>query len=128
MFRHRFATLLVWAACLAVSAEVRAQPSSGDAGTLVPPAVRPEFRGHPPYPDASDGRTARVVLRVVIDEEGEVAEASVISMDRESDPAYQFQQLALDFVRTVEFTPATVDGKPIRAAIRFEVVFEPPRL
>ena len=126
MFRHRFATLLVWAACLAVSAEVRAQPSSGDAGTLVPPAVRPEFRGHPPYPDAADGRTARVVLRVVVDERGEVAEASVISSDRESDPAFQFQQLALDFVRTVDFTPATVDGKPIRAAIRFEVVFKPP--
>ena len=126
MFRHRFTTLLVWAACLAASAEVRAQPSSRDPGTLVPPAVRPEFRGHPPYPDGADGRTARVVLGVVIDESGEVAEASVISSDREGDPADQFQQLALDFVRTVEFTPATQNGRPIRAAIRFEVVFEPP--
>ncbi|MFW2389254.1 MAG: TonB-dependent receptor domain-containing protein [Polyangiales bacterium] len=126
MLLHRFTVFVVWAACIAAGASVRAQPPSDSAPTLVPPAIHPEFHGHPSYPDSADGRPVRVVLRIVVDETGDVDEASVISTDRDGSDAEQFERLALDFVRTVEFTPATKAGEPIPAVIRFDVFFDPP--
>lgn len=117
------------AACLAVHGSVRAQGPSEDADdvpVLQAPSLHPDAHVHPPYPSDADGAPARVLLELTIDDTGRVQEAAVLSSDRTDQWAARFSELALEYVRNLSFEPATRDGVPVPAVVRFEVLFDPP--
>jgi TonB family protein len=129
--RNVSTSMVALAACLAAHGLVRAQgaepePTTAETPVLVAPSLRPEAHMHPPYPPDADGQPARVLLQITIDAEGSVAEAEVIMVDREGDEASQLADLALRYVHDLSFEPATKDGVPVPATIRFEVLFDPP--
>lgn len=120
---------LALAACVAVQGSVRAQEQAGEvseAPSVQAPSLRPDAHMHPPYPPGADGQPARVLLQITIDVEGRVQDASVISVDREGEQASRFADLALQYVGDLRFDPATRDGVPVPALVRFEVLFDPP--
>ena len=123
--------LVALAACLAVHGSVRAQEEREEeevmeAPVLKAPSLRPDTHMHPPYPADGDGEPARVLLQITIDAGGRVREATVLSVDREGERAARFSELALQYVQGLTFEPATRDGEPVPAMVRFEVFFDPP--
>ena len=115
---------LALAACVAVQAPVRAQPpETTDGPVLLPPVREPGPHGHPPYPENADGEPARVRLHLVIDAEGTVTEATVLSTDRNDASKERFEALAVEYAKGLRFTPATRDGEPVAARIGFDVLF-----
>ncbi|RZV53480.1 MAG: hypothetical protein EX268_09235, partial [Deltaproteobacteria bacterium] len=121
-------TLVALAACLAVHGSVRAQEEEEvmEAPVLKAPSLRPDAHMHPPYPADADGEPARVLLQITIDAGGRVREAIVLSVDREGERAARFSELAFQYVQGLTFQPATRDGEPVPAMVRFEVFFDPP--
>lgn len=75
----------------------------------------------PEYPEKalSQGLTGRVELELVIDEQGQVAQATVVVP-----VGHGFDEAALAAARKLRFQPATRDGDPIRARVRYPFVFE----
>ncbi len=124
--RFFFLVSMIGAVSIGMVEPVRAEPPPGGEGALVPPSIPRDAHGHPPYPADADGEPARVVVRVVVDEAGEVAEATVVSSDRSGADAHGFERLALEFVGGLSFVPATRDGRPIVSVVRYEVLFDPP--
>jgi outer membrane receptor protein involved in Fe transport len=119
--------LLALAACVAVGGSVRAQEEPPGEGPIIEaPSIRPDAHMHPPYPADGDGEPARVLLQITIDATGHVQAATVLSVDRENVLAARFSELALQYVEGLTFEPATRDGVPVPAMVRFEVFFDPP--
>jgi TonB family protein len=83
----------------------------------------------PVYPDSARqaGLEGKVVLVIVVDEQGRVIEAKVFR----AEPPGVFEQAALEAVRKWRFEPALQRSKPIKVRMAQEVVFrleeEPPR-
>jgi protein TonB len=77
------------------------------AERMTPPRPAPGNRD-PAYPDAmrKKGIEALVILRVLIDEQGRVADIQVVQGDE------PFVGAALEAVRTHRYEPATVGGRP----------------
>jgi TonB family protein len=88
---------------------------------LSPPVVRRHREALYPKSKLAAGLDVIVVLQVVVDREGHVAEASV-----ETSQGEDFDQAALFAVRQWEFFPAERDGKPVPARIRVPFHFAPP--
>lgn len=128
MARIAFKALLLLAAFVTAEASVRAEPNGTSKPMLVPPKLKPGAHAHPPYPANADGRPARVLLQLTIDPEGRVTEATVLSSDRDREAAQVFEDPAVDYCESLSFEPATRDGAPISARVRFEVFFDPPDL
>jgi TonB family protein len=126
MYRCK-ALFVALAASVAVQASVRAEdvPADGDPA-IQAPSLHPDAHMHPPYPAEADGTPARVLLQITIGADGRVQGASVLAVDRENGEAELFQDLALQYVQGLRFEPATRDGVPVPAIIRFEVRFDPP--
>ncbi len=84
---------------------------------LVPPKLvsAPDV----PYPETGTG-DAVVVLELLIDEQGGVADVKVEEGDE------PFASRAREGVKSFRFEPATRDGAPIRARIRYKLSFTPP--
>jgi TonB family protein len=87
---------------------------------------KPKLVPDPVYPVGASG-DAKVILRLIIDKDGTVRAAQV---DVGAEP---FSSAARDAARYWQFEPATRDGVPIVAKIRFEVSFveqivEPPKV
>ncbi len=82
----------------------------------------------PAYPDSARqaGLEGKVVLVIVVDEQGRVIEARVFR----AEPPGVFEQAALEAVRKWRFEPALQRDKPIKVRLAQEVVFrlekEPP--
>jgi len=82
----------------------------------------------PAYPDSARkaGLEGKVVLVIVVDEQGRVIEARVFR----AEPPGVFEQAALEAVREWRFEPALQRDKPIKVRLAQEVVFrlekEPP--
>lgn len=94
-------------------------PASSPAPAPAPPVLVPpqvELAPDPPYPEGAVG-DASVVLRLDVEADGSVSAASVES--GEPPFAAAAQAAALSW----RFTPATRDGVPMPARIRFEVRF-----
>jgi TonB family protein len=108
------AWLIAWSAATAV---VRAQ--------LVPPRPSEGDGGRAPYPADGDGQPARVLLELTLDIDGNVEGAQVLRVDRDPPQDRPFGEAAMEFVKTLRFEPATQDGEPIRAIVRYEVSFVP---
>lgn len=125
---RRHAPILVFCTGLAASAagvggasEAWAQPASDQAPKPRTSVVLPRLLSDSevPYPE---GRTeeATVTLVITIGDDGNVREATA---EAENEP---FSTLAREHALAWKFEPATRDGKPIAAKIKFEVVFRPP--
>lgn len=96
-----------------------ATPTPARAEPVVPP--RPHSRSAPVYPHGARARglEGRVVLSVLVDERGRVADVRVL----ESDPAGVFDDAALSSARGWTFTPATRGGISTSAWVRQVVRF-----
>jgi TonB family protein len=89
----------------------------------LPNVVEPEPRDFPAYsyPAAAkgSGRVLRVRVRVLVDEEGRVIEATLRDADKSG---LGFNEVALETARKTPYFPATRDGIPGR--MWTELIFE----
>ncbi|MBP9111815.1 MAG: TonB-dependent receptor plug domain-containing protein, partial [Polyangiaceae bacterium] len=85
--------------------------------TLVPPAIVSDPLV--PYPEGAEG-DATIVLLLTIGVDGTVRFVT-------ADPNEPFSIRAIEAAKTWIFTPATRDGAPVAAKIRFEVSFRAPK-
>jgi len=61
----------------------------------------------------------KVLIKAIIDEKGNVSETEVInSIQKDCD------QAAVDAIKKTKFTPATKDGKPVKAEVVIPVMFK----
>lgn len=108
-----FAPTAAWSQATRPDSEVDSPPVTA-AKVQAPVAVST------PVPSiAGQWGSAEVVLSLVIDAEGTVTEAEVVS------GAEPFSGTALRAAPKFEFEPARRDGKPVASKIHFLVVFEP---
>jgi TonB family protein len=112
---RRFSVRLAEVTMLA--ALVLAWPAPAEAQTLVPPHLVEQ--SEPVYPVGAEG-DAVVTLSVVVNKDGTVRE---VTATRGAEP---FASVAIETVRKYRFEPATRDGQPVAATIRFEVRFNAP--
>lgn len=119
------ATLIALIALLGSRPALAQEPEPAPA-PAVPPAAPtitrpvPIDTPAPLYPSSHAGDHA-VAVEVTVTRDGGVEDAKVLS----GEPP--FSELALEAVRTWRFEPATRDGQPVPARIRFEILFrEPP--
>lgn len=75
-----------------------------------PPAYPTEMR--------RDGIAGTVTVKIVVDEKGNVAECSISKSTRS-----EFEQPALEAIKSWKFKPASKDGTPVRANIIVPVQF-----
>ncbi len=82
------------------------------------PRVRREVRAG--YPEAArrEEIEGRVVLRVLVDEEGAVVEAEVVE-----GPGYGLDEAAREALLEFRFQPATLDGRPVATELRYVYTF-----
>jgi TonB family protein len=94
---------------------------AGDALGIEPPALAEDSPAEFPEALRAKGASGEVELQLLIDESGEVAEASVA---RGGEPL--FEAAALEAARRLVFRPARMGGAPIAARLSFLYRFEPP--
>jgi protein TonB len=108
-----------------------AAPAPVEPGALVdltdPGVTRPVVvaQGQPRYPPLAlqRGIEGTVVVSVLVDETGAVAEASVV---RASPRGLGFEDAATRYVRSRRYQPATKGGVPVRVRIEVAVEFRKP--
>lgn len=98
-----------------------AQPAQAPTPAAAPVVTLPVLEGAPEvlYPEGAQGE-AEVVLVLVIQPDGAVASVEV---DRGDEP---FASVAKASALTFHFSPATRDGKPVSARIRYAITFREP--
>jgi len=95
--------------------------ASGGTGVTKPKRrVQPEPRYPPQY--ESQGLEADVVVKVRLDEKGDVVDARVVTPSEHD----RFNESALANARKTRFTPAKKDGKPIPWTLTYTVRFRLP--
>jgi TonB family protein len=110
--------LLAAALLLAGSPRASAQPAGAKAGAeIVAPSPRAPLVAD--YPAGASG-DATVLLKIVVATDGSVLSAEVLEGDE------PFRAAALAASPRWSFTPATRDGKPIKAAIKAVIRFVAP--
>ncbi|HVJ16696.1 MAG TPA: energy transducer TonB, partial [Polyangiaceae bacterium] len=125
MRRRALAVVLASCLTLLLTTPLLAQPAPAPAPAPAPkPAavvVPPKLISEPEvaYPEGASG-DARVVLVIVVNPEGGVDSATPEVVHE------PFSSSAALAAQGFRFTPATRDGVPIAAKIRFEVVFREP--
>jgi protein TonB len=75
----------------------------------------------PPPPRPVPGTPGRVVLQLLIDEDGVVTDASVV----ESEPEGSFVAWALTAGRQTRFRPGSKDGRAVKSRVLLELSFGP---
>lgn len=114
--RQALAALLAMPAAVALPSVAAAQ-----AADVVPPklqkAVEPEY----PAAMADKGLRAAVLVELDLDATGKVKQAKVVES-----AGPEFDEAALAAARQLEFTPATIGGKPSPVRIRYRFDFTPP--
>lgn len=117
--KHRVAFAL---AILTIAPGVGAAPDPAPAPAPKVKLVAPKLLTTPdvPYPEGAKG-DADVVLRLVIDETGAVAEVVVES------GVEPFAARAAQGAKIFRFAPATRDGVPMKAQIRYKLSFTEPK-
>jgi TonB family protein len=121
------ATLVALFAALgpAVAAAEEPAPPPASAAPVPPEAAAsitrpvPLNTPAPLYPEGHTGDHA-VAVELTVTEEGTVSDATILL----GEPP--FSDLALEAVRSWTFEPATRNGEPVAARIRFEVLFREP--
>ncbi len=96
-----------------------AKPAVRKKHVIVPPRLTSPAKVN--YPDGAKGN-AVVVLTLTVENDGSVGQPRVMS------GAEPFASAAVEASRSWSFKPATRDGQPVPARIRFEVKFTQPPL
>lgn len=109
--------LLTWGATLAEAQE--APETEAAAPVLVPPGLAQFVEATYPSAAEAEGLEATVELEITIGADGLVTEARVVT-----EAGHGFDEAALAAVERFVFTPASRDGEPIPARIRYRYVFE----
>lgn len=111
---------LIGAALLA-SGRAVAEPAAPSSATGAPGVVAPKLESDPavPYPEGATG-DASVTLLLTVGADGAV---DAVAVAKGEEP---FAAVALTVARTFRFAPATRNGVPIAAKVRYEVVFKAP--
>lgn len=94
-------------------------PAPAKPGTPVPPKVKAKVDPVYPPDKLAKGEKGVVKLELTVDATGKVVNAKVV----ESAGA-EFDAAALDAAAKLEFEPATVDGKPVKAQIPYRFTFD----
>src|SRR5579871_2258350 len=120
---HRMGAKRNAAAAIAAAFSLAAARAAAQMPDVVPPKATHDDGVAYPEQAARDGVTGEttVVLRLVVDASGQVTDAEV-----ETPAGHGFDEAALAAARTLRFAPATRDGIPVVARIRFRYVFRPP--
>jgi TonB family protein len=100
----------------ALAAVVLLVSTTAGAQEVAPPEVLEQIAAEPPE-GAGPGT---VGLEVLVDEDGRSAEVTVVSSDN---PA--LDEAAVAAVRQYRWRPATVEGKPVKVRLRYDLRFEP---
>jgi len=101
----------------------QAPASAADSGVVkagpdvTPPKVIHEVNPGPPEREQKPFK-GTVVVRVIIDDQGKVREATVVKSLKP-----YIDKLALDAIKQWRFKPATKDGKPVTVMANIEVNF-----
>ena len=90
------------------------------APVITPPELETFVPASLPAEATAAGSSGVVELILTVDDSGHVADAQV-----EHGPGLGLDQAALEAARQFVFRPATRDGKPFSARIRYRYVFEP---
>jgi TonB family protein len=117
-------TFLRWApASLLAMATLSAAPAWSDVPIIVPPRVVHDARAVYPARAVEEhlAEPATVTLIVTVDSRG-----AVTSADVEAPQGHGFDEAAIEAARILVFEPATRDGVPVAARIRFRYTFDPP--
>lgn len=125
--RHGLAGVIVCAS-LALAALAHAQDAEDGAGAASPQLVPPQLEGFveaevPPEALPPPGASVEVVLTLLVAPDGSVQEAEVFSS-----AGAPFDAAAVEAARQLVFSPATRDGQPIPARIRFRYTFDGPEV
>ena len=94
--------------------DLNVHESSSDVMPKVLKAKKPEY----PYSLRRSGHSGEVLVEFIVDAEGKVREAAVLSSNH---PA--FEQPALDAIHEWKFKPGMKDGKPVNVKMRIPIVF-----
>jgi protein TonB len=91
------------------------------------PGVQPPLRvksAEPVYPPLAKKarRTASVVVRALVDEEGRVVQAEIARGDASK---LGFDEAALAAARQMLFRPASKDGVPVKIWVELPITFRP---
>src|SRR5262249_47113573 len=115
--RRRIAAWIIAAVALGAFAgragEASAQ-STRDGPAVVPPRLKDPAQV--PYPEGAHG-DASVVLILTVDKDGTVRSVEIASGDE------PFASAAKQAAARLRFSPATREGKPVAARIRFPATF-----
>ena len=103
--------------CVLLSLGARAQ----DGGVVIAPEQKGALHAVLPPGALPPGGRADVALLITIAEDGAVADTAV-----EGTPAPELVDSARTAVQALTFLPATLDGQPVRAQVRYVVHFEAP--
>ena len=85
-----------------------------------PPRAIRVFPPQYPFLAKRDGIEGRVVLRIVVDTEGNAKEAEV----DKAEPEGVFDDAALKVVERYKFRPAMKGGKPVNCIVKIPIVFQ----
>jgi TonB family protein len=108
-------------AAYAQEAAAPAGEQAAPEGTLTkPPALTKFVEATYPASALAEGKGARVVLDLVLDDQGQVEEANVL---QSGGPA--FDEAAITAVYQFVFSPAEIDGTPASVRLQYEYVFAP---
>jgi TonB family protein len=110
---RRAVVLLAW-----VLAWVLASATAAAQALVAPQLVGPV---EAPYPAGASRRAATVTLSIVVDETGRSTEVRVVTPAGEG-----FDDAAIEAAQRMTWKPATLDGKPVAAEIKFVYRFVPP--
>jgi len=77
------------------------------------------------FPEGVAPVETQVVLQVVVDASGHV-ESAVVTSRAPGDAPPEFDQAAVDTVKTTAFRPSMRDGRTVRSRVEYVVVFHPP--
>lgn len=111
---------------LVVEADREAAPTGtppsapGAAAEAEFPRLRERFQPVYPAEALAAGQGGHVLVRIVVDERGSVAEAAI-----QRSLAPEFDQSALEAVRRWRFDPARVAGRPVRKEMMITINFVP---
>jgi TonB family protein len=94
--------------------------TDGGEARLVPPSLLQDAPAS--WPEGLEGTAGEVVLELLLDEQGRVAEVKVVQVPAEP----RLTEAAVTAAPGLRFTPATVNGVPVSVRLPFVYRFEPP--
>jgi len=96
-----------------------AEPPASEGPVIRPPQILEFVEAEPPPDALPPGREASVEVELTVLPDGSVTEVTVVGPAGDG-----LDEAAVDAVRRFRFAPATRDGEPIPARIRYRYVFE----